>query len=140
MRLVHWVNRFAPGSRLFQAVFVVPFLALVNWLNRGAPGDRLYRRGFILPFSRLVRWLNGYRTGIPDPVGNIPVLAAVRLQEAITTPLAHDALDRAWMWFAGGMVHLWDVARGVQTGRARDYALAMASGAAALLLLAWGTA
>jgi hypothetical protein len=62
------------------------------------------------------------------------------LQEAITTPLAHDALDRAWMWFAGGMVHLWDVARGVQTGRARDYALAMASGAAALLLLAWGTA
>jgi NADH-quinone oxidoreductase subunit L len=140
MRMVHWVNRFAPGNRLFQTLIVAPFLALVTWLNRGAPGDRLYRRGFILPFSRLVRWLNGYRTGIPDPVGNLPVLAAVRLQEAITAPLAHDALDRAWMWFAGGIVQLWNVARGVQTGRARDYALAMASGAAALLLLAWGTA
>jgi hypothetical protein len=125
---------------VYRAVFVVPFLRLVHWLNRGAPGDRLYRTVFILPFSRLVRWLNGYRTGVADPVGNLPVLATVRLQEAITAPLAHDALDRAWMLFAGGMVRLWDVARAAQTGRARDYALAMATGAAALLLLAWGTA
>jgi NADH-quinone oxidoreductase subunit L len=141
--LGRYARRLSTGGlvgRVYRAVFVVPFLRLVHWLNRGAPGDRLYRTVFILPFSRLVRWLNGYRTGVADPVGNLPVLATVRVQEAITAPLAHDALDRAWMLFAGGMVRLWDVARAAQTGRARDYALAMATGAAALLLLAWGTA
>lgn len=115
------------------------FVRFAFWLSRGARVDHLYQVVFVWPFVHLVRWLNGYRGGIADPVGSLPVLAAIRLQQTITAPLAADGFDRLWHRFADGVVRICGGARRVQTGRARDYALAMALGAAALLMLAWGT-
>jgi NADH-quinone oxidoreductase subunit L len=109
------------------------------WFSNGARVDHLYKVVFVLPFVRLVRWLNGYRHSLADPVGSLPVIAAIRATGTIVAPLRHDALDRVWMLCAGGMVALWGSLRRIQTGRTRDYALAMAAGTAALVMLAWGS-
>lgn len=114
------------------------FLRLATWFSRGARVDDLYRVLFVWPFVELVRRLSGYRSTVADPVGMLPVLGAIRMTRAIVTPLAPDWLDRLWMLLAAGFRALWAAARRIQSGRARDYALAMAGGTAALLLLAGG--
>jgi NADH-quinone oxidoreductase subunit L len=119
---------------------VGPFVQLALWLSRGARVDHLYQVVFVTPFVKLVRWLNGYGPGrLEDPVGTLPVRAALWLKEAVTTPLAQDAFDRLWTRLATAIIGLWGMARRSQSGRARDYALVMVAGLAALLLLAWGS-
>jgi NADH-quinone oxidoreductase subunit L len=135
-----WLNGRAPADARAKRQRENALRRFAYWLSQGAQVDRFYRLIFVLPFSRLVRWLNGYRTGVADPVGNWPVLASLRAYDAVVDSLAHDVFDRLWMLFAGRMVMLWDFARRLQTGRVRDYGFAMATGVAALLLIAWRTA
>ncbi len=106
--------------------------------SRGARVDDLYRILFVWPFVHLVRRLSGFRNTVADPVGTLPVMAATRATRAIIAPLSPDWLDRAWMRLAAGVTGLWEAARRLQSGRSRDYALAMAAGTLALLLLAGG--
>ena len=110
------------------------------WLNRGLKIESLYRVALVWPFVRFVRWLNGRYGGIPDPVGTLAVQAAVGLHRIVAAPLAPDWLDRLWRLAGRGVLSLWTAARVTQTGRLRDYALAMAAGAAGLLIAAWSLA
>ncbi|PTE19386.1 hypothetical protein C5F48_23200 [Cereibacter changlensis JA139] len=126
-------------DQVAQGTIIEPFVRLVRSLSKGARIDALYQATFVRPFVNLVRWLNGYRGGLVDPVGTLPVLLALRGKEALVARMAEDGFDRRWMGFANGMVRLWVGARRVQTGRARDYALGLATGLAALLMIAWGT-
>ncbi|TKA94883.1 oxidoreductase [Cereibacter changlensis] len=126
-------------DHMAQGTIIEPFVRLVRSLSKGARIDALYQATFVRPFVNLVRWLNGYRGGTVDPVGTLPVLFALRGKEALVARMAEDGFDRRWMGFANGMVRLWVGARRVQTGRARDYALGLATGLAALLMIAWGT-
>jgi NADH-quinone oxidoreductase subunit L len=114
------------------------FLRLARLFSQGARVDDLYRIVFVWPFVHLVRWLSGYRGTVADPVGTLPVRVATGAMRAIVAPLSPDWLDRVWMRFAAGVVSLWGGARRLQSGRTRDYALAMAAGTLALLLLAGG--
>lgn len=138
LSVVRQIGHRSNGGVTLHGKQVGPFVRIALWLSRGARVDHVYQVLFVWPFVHLVRWLNGYRGGVADPVGNLPVLAAVRLKEVVVGPLAHDEVDRMWMRLAGGIVTLWSAARRIQTGRTRDYGLAMAGGIAALLLLAWG--
>ncbi len=112
---------------------------LIRWLSRGARMDGVYQALVVRPFVNLVRWLSGHRGGGVDPVGSAPVALALRLTQAVVGPLAHDRFDRFWMRSANRLVRIWVMARAIQTGRSRDYALGLALGTAALLVIAWGT-
>ncbi|MDT8854172.1 NADH-quinone oxidoreductase subunit L [Paracoccaceae bacterium Fryx2] len=124
---------------IYRYALILPFVKLILWLSRGAEFDGIYRQVFVRPFVRGVSWLNGYRGGIADPVGTLPVLAVLRAHRFVVERVAIDRLDGGWMRLAAGLVGLWGVARRVQTGRTREYALALAIGTAILLMLAWDT-
>ncbi|WP_096785489.1 NADH-quinone oxidoreductase subunit L [Rhodobacter sp. CZR27] len=138
VRLVRWLSR-DRRSPLTEDERDERQVQLVRWLSRGARMDGIYQALFVRPFVNLVRWLNGHRGGTVDPVGNLPVTFVLQTVQAIVTPLAHDRFDRFWMRFANRLVRLWVLARAIQTGRSRDYALGAAFGTAALLVIAWGT-
>ncbi len=89
------------------------------------------------PYGRLVARLTGATGPVPDPVGTLFVMAAVRLKNAVVAPFLPDRLDRLFMGSAGLAGALSARARRLQTGRVRDYALALAAGAVLLLLTAW---
>jgi NADH-quinone oxidoreductase subunit L len=79
------------------------------------------------------------RGPLPDPVGRAPVVAADRLVAALVAVVTPDRIDLGWDRTARALRDASLAIRRVQTGRARDYALALALGAAGLLLLAWGS-
>ncbi len=142
---VELVGAAAPflGIALAAALTFVPGLSLrvarARRMRSGIRIDGIYQVIIVQPFVKMVRWLTGQRGGIADPVGSIPVLVAQRLTAAAIRPLAHDPLDRGWMGLGAGMVRAWGAGRRIQSGRVRDYALALALGLALLLLIAWGT-
>jgi NADH-quinone oxidoreductase subunit L len=142
---VELVGAAAPflGIALAAALTFIPGLSLrvsrARRMRSGIRIDGIYQVVFVQPFGRMVRFLTGQRGGLADPVGAVPVLIAQRLTEAAVRPLAHDPLDRGWMGFGAGMVRAWSGGRRVQSGRTRDYALALALGLAILLIIAWGT-
>ncbi|MBK5928820.1 NADH-quinone oxidoreductase subunit L [Rhodobaculum claviforme] len=142
---VELVGAVAPfvGLALAFAMTFMPRIsrrvAQARRMRSGIRIDGVYQIVFVQPFVALVRWLTGQRGSIADPVGTLPVMGAQWLVGAIVRPLAHDPLDRAWAGFASATVRAWGVARHVQSGRVRDYALAIAVGVALLLLLGWGT-
>ncbi len=142
---VEAVGALAPflGIALAAALTFVPRLSMrvarARRMRSGIRIDSLYQVVFVQPFVGLVRWLNGEKGGIADPVGTLPILGAERLAAAIIRPFAHDPVDRGWAGFSAGMVRAWGAGRRLQSGRVRDYVLALAIGLAALLLIAWGT-
>ncbi|MGY6410687.1 MAG: NADH-quinone oxidoreductase subunit 5 family protein [Alkalilacustris sp.] len=142
---VEMVGAAAPflGLALAAGMTFMPKLsrrvAQARRMRSGIRIDGLYQLVFVQPFVALVRWLSGRKGSIADPVGELPVLGAQGSVAAIVRPLAHDPVDRAWHAFSAATVRAWDGARRVQTGRVRDYALALALGVALLLLLGWGT-
>lgn len=149
LTFVPWLAAALAGARqmqrqtrldhVYQGAMIVPFTRLVRWLSRGARMDGIYQVLVVRPFVNLVRWLNGHRGGTVDPVGNATVVLAVDLVQAVVSRLANDRFDRFWMRLANRLLRLWVVARALQTGRSRDYALSLALGMAALLVMAWGT-
>lgn len=132
------------GAGLAAALTFVPGLsARVSRARRIRGGfrfDGLYHAVVVRPFAETVRWLVGARGGPADPVGHLPVAAAQRIGALMTDPRMPDPLDRGWAGLGLGLLGGAERARRLQTGRLRDYALALAVGLAALALLAWGTA
>ena len=144
-RAVELLGAAAPflGMVMAAALTFVPRLSMrvsrARRLRSGIRIDGIYQVTFVQPFVGLVRWLTGQKGGIADPVGTLPILGAERLTAAVVRPFAHDPLDRGWSRFSAGLVRGWAAGRRLQTGRARDYALALAFGLALILLIAWGT-
>jgi len=129
------------GAALAFALVLSPTL-LRRLGGRNALGgagrlDARYHRLFVRPFRALVASVADGRFG-EDPVGRAPVEAARRIADAAIGLVAPDHVDLGWEGAGRGVGRLWAAARKLQTGRARDYALALAFGAAALLFLAWG--
>lgn len=121
------------STRLGLAVFHA------RHVRAGFRMDARYYLVFVRPYRRLVRRLTGAGGALPDPVGNLPVHALVRLQRSIVWGFQPDRIDLGWMWSAFSVGRASGAARRLQSGRVRDYALALAAGAVILLLLAWGT-
>ena len=142
---VEAVGALAPaiGIALAAALTFVPKLSMrvaqARRMRSGIRIDSIYQVTIVQPFVGLVRWLDGQKGGMKDPVGTLPVILAERATEAVVRPFARDPVDRGWMGLSAGLVRVWGGARRVQTGRSRDYALALAVGLALLLLIAWGT-
>ena len=99
--------------------------------------DALAHLLVVRPFRRLVQRL--VASG-DDLLGRLPVQAATRLVAALVAAVLPDRLDLAWMRSAAALHGAAGHVRRVQTGRLRDYALALALGTAGLLLFAWGSA
>ncbi|RJF77928.1 NADH-quinone oxidoreductase subunit L [Rhodopseudomonas palustris] len=111
----------------------------------GLPADDLLARDRApaVPSDFLTRATEGQtpvvRLVSGDPVGRFVVAAARLFVSGFVARFRPDAIDRAWMGFAGSFELAWAQARRVQTGRVRDHSLWIALGCAALLLFAWGT-
>lgn len=156
----HWVELAGAAAALLGlagavAVTYVPALikrvARARRLRAGMQMDARYYATFVRPYRRLVRRLSG-RDGrwadarlraddgaVGDPVGMATVALGLWLRRVLLTPFTPDRLDIAWMRTAAGVDGVARKARRLQTGRVRDYALGLAIGLVALLLLAWGT-
>jgi len=125
-------------------------------IRYGFRWDARYHVLVVRPYRRLVRLL-GAGGALEDPLGEVPVnaarrmpiggrgadplggllvMTAVRLQKAATGLLVPDWIDRTWTGTAFGIARASSLARRLQTGRVRDYALALAAGAVLLLVLA----
>ncbi len=116
-------------------------IARARKLRQGFRIDAIYQLRLVRPFRRAVGWLNGIRprgrpAGLVDPLGALPVLGIAWLVRAVIRFAAIDRLDRGWMTLAALAPRLSSFSRRSQTGRVRDYALALIAGIAALLLLA----
>ena len=137
-------------------------------LRAGLQMDARYYATLVRPYRRLVRRLSGRegvwveelvrppesaapggkdsaatpgRTpegAVADPVGQATVALGLWLRRVLLAPFTPDRMDIAWMKSAAGIGRAAERARQVQTGRVRDYALGLAIGLAALLLLGWG--
>lgn len=132
------------GVALAYALTHVPVLAArlarARRVRAGFQLDAVYYALLVRPYRHLVDRVNGGHGWLPDPVGTIPILAAVRLMNGVIRPLLPDRLDLAWIRGAGAVLDAAEWSRRWQTGRVRDYALAMGVGAVGLLVLVWGTA
>ena len=125
-------------------------IARARRLRAGLQFDARYYALFVRPYRRLVRRLSGRqgrwaeRLGQPadgalgDPVGAATVAFGLWLTRTVITPFLPDRFDTAIMRGAGQVDRAAQTARRLQTGRVRDYALGLAAGLAALLLIGWG--
>jgi len=75
-----------------------------------------------------------------DPVGTATVAFGLWLQRVVTAPFTPDRIDLVITRGAEGVGRVAARSRRLQTGRVRDYALALALGLAALLFLGLGVA
>ena len=110
--------------------------------------DARYYLMFVRPYRRLVRRLAGMPDGtdgrpergleLRDPIGDFVVAAGIRLRHILFEPFLPDRFDTTIMRSAGGVMRAARHSRRLQTGKVRDYVLALAIGIAALLILAWG--
>ena len=80
---------------------------------------------------------NAYHV-LGDPVGTATVLLGFWLWRQVQAPFSRDWLDLGWRSGGQGVWRAAKNARLLQTGRVRDYALALALGLVVLLLLGWG--
>jgi NADH-quinone oxidoreductase subunit L len=130
----------------YYALLVRPYRRLVRRLSggEGAWVERLVRapwRGAngqdaaIEGAARHARRPDGASS---DPVGQATVALGLWVWRALLLPFSPDRMDMAWMRGARGIGRAAERARHLQTGRVRDYALALALGLAALLLIGWG--
>ncbi len=155
----HWVEIVGAAAALgglagSVAVVFTPALAArvrrARKLRAGLQFDARYYALLVRPYRRLVRHLSGRegawvdRLGRPpdgataDPVGQATVALGLWLRRVVLTPFTPDRIDIAWMRSAAGIGRVAERGRHLQTGRVRDYALALAVGLAALLILGWG--
>ncbi len=139
-----------PLDILYNQIFVRPFRRLTQSLAGADAAERLPAgdpagalTATVDPLGRALA-----RSGVPlrravvavgDPVGRMLVGAASQLVERTVAAFKPDAIDITWMRSARRLGGLSASARLLQTGRLRDYAMAMGAGAAGLLLFAWGT-
>jgi NADH-quinone oxidoreductase subunit L len=130
------------GAGFAALVTVFPGLLAIyarrRWLGTGFRIDARYHAVFVRRFRRIVYAVADGPFG-EDPVGRLPVEIGRRVSTAAIAAVAPDAIDRSWMAFGRALAALWARARALQSGRLRDYALWVALGAAALLMLAWGS-
>ena len=155
----HWVKlagaaaAFAGLAGAAAVTYAAPLarrLARARKLRAGLQMDARYYALLVRPYRRLVRRLSGRegvwveRLGRPpegataDPVGQATVAFGLWLRRVALAPFTPDRMDRVWMRGSAAVSRAAGRARQVQTGRVRDYALALAVGLAALLLLGWG--
>lgn len=106
--------------------------------------DHLYGRVVVRSYRRLSQWLAGPDTGAPRPAGDLVgragIAAAVVAMTSLVRLCDRDRIDSAWAGSARAVGAAATRARRLQTGRLRDYALAVGLGLAGLLLLAGWTA
>jgi NADH-quinone oxidoreductase subunit L len=114
------------------------FVARRRGLQSGFRIDARYHAVFVRRFRRVVTAFADGPFG-EDPVGRIPIEIGRRVSSAAIAAVAPDFIDRTWMALGRSLAALWARARALQSGRLRDYALWVALGAAALLMLAWGS-
>jgi hypothetical protein len=155
----HWVEIAGAGAALAGlagavAVTLVPALdrrlRRARKLRAGLQMDARYYATLVRPYRRLVRRLSGRegawveRLGRPpdgataDPVGQATVALGLWLRRVLLAPFTPDRMDIAWMRGVGrGVGRGAERARHLQTGRVRDYALALALGLVLLLLVGW---
>jgi NADH-quinone oxidoreductase subunit L len=126
-------------------------LAAARHLRQGLQIDVLYHAWFVQPFQRLVELLSGEHGRLADPAGAAPMLLLAWLKRQTIdrvrgdrpgnrdAPILADPVDRGWMAVAGSAAPMWAVARRSQSGRVRHSVMALAGGAAALLILGWMT-
>jgi NADH-quinone oxidoreductase subunit L len=117
-------------------------------LRAGLQMDARYYLIFVRPYRRLVRRLAGTEGGkrrpigetleLGDPIGDFVVNLGLRLRHVVFEPFLPDRFDTSIMRASGGLMNAARRARRFQTGRVRDYILALTIGMATLLILAWG--
>jgi NADH-quinone oxidoreductase subunit L len=130
----------------YYALLVRPYRRLVRKLSggEGAWVERLVRapgreaNGHEKELEGAVRHARSPEGATSDPVGQATVALGLWVWRALLLPFSPDRMDMAWMWGARGVGRVAERARHLQTGRVRDYALALAIGLAALLLIGWG--
>lgn len=140
------LRRGAGMDTLYEGLFVRPFVHLVERLNgrRGRAVEDPLASAPVIAVRRAgaaaTDRLGGGESGpMEDPVGALLVRAVQRAHAASVDRLLADPIDAAWTRVSAAVRRLQRLARRTQTGRSRDYALALGLGVAALALLAWGT-
>lgn len=115
-------------------------------LRAGMQMDARYYILFVRPYRRLVRRMAGSiipagqaraKLEFNDPIGDFVVRAGLALRHRLFEPFLPDRFDIVVMRSADGVMHAARQSRRLQTGRVRDYVLALAVGLAVLLVLAW---
>ncbi|WP_273522580.1 NADH-quinone oxidoreductase subunit L [Rhodosalinus sediminis] len=129
----------------YYALLVRPYRRFVRRLSGGrgewvtrvvAPGRGT--EGVERELEGAVRHARQPEGATSDPVGQATVVLGLWVWRALLLPFSPDRMDMAWMQGARGIGRAAERARRLQTGRVRDYALALALGLAALLLIGWG--